>query len=80
MKHLIFPDTKMSQDFSLPYIHIPTPTTNTNIINPAIIGAITFIRKTIIATIIIRTMMPTITVAAADAIPKWTFLLQSSKY
>jgi hypothetical protein len=80
MKHLILPDTKMSQDFNLPYIHIPTPTTNTNIINPAIIGAITFIRKTIIATIIIRTMMPTIIVAAADAIPKWYFLLRSSEY
>jgi len=63
----------MNQAFSLPYIHIPAPATNASIINPAMIGAITFIKNT---TIITRIMMPTIIVAAADARPKLILLLR----
>ena len=66
----------MNQAFSLPYIHIPAPATNASIINPAMIGAITFIKNTTIATIITRIMMPTIIVAAADARPKLILLLR----
>ena len=62
-------DMKILQLLSLPYIQMPIPTTNANIISPAIRGKMSFIKKIIIATIIMRMMIPIIIVPAVDAIP-----------
>ena len=63
------------------YIQIPPPIAMTNTIKPTKSGASNLTKKTTIAMIIIKAMIPIITVPIVDAVPKIIFNINlSSQY